>query len=151
MWTGPRIFFKPNLTFAFSGNFDLSIIMPNFIRVNRDKIQHLKHFIRNDCIPLHNGPKEGSWSCVSCVHDNSELTVASCAGQGQPCRWCSIVDHLRKCARRWYVPIQTGPPFDKRQNNIHWRLVFKGKGDETRATGNTRRNGKTTRAKGVSL
>ena len=125
--------------------------MPNFIRVNRDKIQHLKHFIRNDCIPLHNGPKEGSWSCVSCVHDNIELTVASCAGEGQPCRWCSIVDHLCKCSRPWYVPIQTGPPFDKRQNDIHWRLVFKAKGDETRATGNTRRNGKTTRAKGVSL
>ena len=71
MWTGPRIFFKPNLTFAFSGNFDLSIIMPNFIRVNRDKIQHLKHFIRNDCIPLHNGPKEGSWSCVSCVQSST--------------------------------------------------------------------------------
>ena len=51
---------QPNLTFAFSGNFDLSITMPNFIRVNRDKMQHLNHFIRNDCIPLHDGPKERS-------------------------------------------------------------------------------------------
>ena len=112
--------------------------MPNFTRVNRDKIQHLNHFIRNDCIPLHDGPKEGSWSCVSCVHDNLELTVTS----------CSIVDHSRKCPRPRYLPIQMGPPFDKRQNNIHWCLVFKGKGDETRATGNTRRNGKTTPGQG---
>ena len=49
---GTEDIFDLNLTFAFTGNFDLSIIMPNFTRVNRDKIQHLNHFIRNDCIPL---------------------------------------------------------------------------------------------------
>ena len=77
------------------------------------------------------------------VHDNLELTVAS----------CSIVDHSRNCPGPRYLPIQTGPPFDKRQNNIHWCLVFKGKGDETRATGNTRRihGGRQPRAKGFSL
>ena len=139
---GTEDIFDLNLTFAFTGNFDLSIIMPNFTRVNQDEIQHLNHFIRNDCIPLRDWPKEGSWRCVPCVHDKLELTEASCARQGQPCRWCSIVDHSCKCPRPRYLPIQTGPPFDKRQNNIHWCLVFKGKGDETRATGNTRRNGK---------
>ena len=122
--------------------------MPNFTRVNRDKIKQLNHFIRNDCIPLRNWPQEGSWSCVSCVHDKLELTEVSCEGQGQPWRWCSIVDHSCKCPRPRYLPVQTVPPFYKRQNNFNWCLVFKGTGDETRATDGVM--GRQPRAKSVS-